>query len=87
MRNDLPNASTFFDVAEKRHIKSISLRVGYFAVSHTKTMLPPEAIGLVIEHCIVVGVVLHFTAVTSWAAQSVVERPVSAAYSTQCIIA
>ena len=36
MRNDLPNAGTFSDVAEKRHIKSISLHVGYFAVAHTK---------------------------------------------------
>ena len=35
----------------------------------------------------VVGVALHFTVVTSLAAQSVVERPVSAAYSKQCIIA
>ena len=35
----------------------------------------------------VFGVALHFTVVTSVAAQSVVERPVSAAYSKQCIIA
>ena len=35
----------------------------------------------------VVGVALHFTVVASLAAQSVVGRPVSAAYSKQCIIA
>ena len=35
----------------------------------------------------VVWVALRFTVVTSLAAQSVVERPVSAAYSKQCIIA
>ena len=35
----------------------------------------------------VVGVAPRFTVVTIWVAQSVVERPVSAAYSTQCIIA
>ena len=34
----------------------------------------------------VVGVALHFTVVTYWAAQSVVERPVSAASCTQRII-
>ena len=34
----------------------------------------------------VVGVALHFTAVTSWATQSVVERPVSAASCTLCIV-
>ena len=33
------------------------------------------------------GVALHVTVVTSLAAQSVVERPVSAASSAQCIIA
>ena len=33
----------------------------------------------------VVGVALHFTVVTSWATQSVVERPVSAASCTHCI--
>ena len=79
MGNDLPNACTFFDVAKKGHIKSISLHVGYFAVAHTETSLPSEAIGLVIKQRMVVGVALHFTVVTPWATQSVVERPVSAA--------
>ena len=80
MCNDLPKTGTFSDVADNRDIKSFSLHVGYFAVARTKTLLPPEAIDLVTEHCIVVGVALNFTVVTSWAAQSVVERPVSAAY-------
>ena len=35
----------------------------------------------------VVGVALHFAAVTAWAAQSVVERPVSAASCTPHIVA
>ena len=79
MRNDLPNACAFFDVAKKGHIKSVSHHVGYFAVAHTETSLPSEAIGLVIKQSMVVGVALHFTVVTPWATQSVVERPVSAA--------
>ena len=33
----------------------------------------------------VVGAALHFTVVTFWATQSVVERPVSAASCTRCI--
>ena len=85
--NYLHNTGTLSNVADKMHIKSVSLHVGYFAVAHTKTSLPAETTDLVIKHCMVVGVALHFTVVTSSAAQSVVERPVSAAYSTQCIIA
>ena len=86
MWDDIPNAGTFSVVAENRNIKSTSLHVGYFAVAHTKTSLPPEAIALIMKHCMVVGVALHFTVVTSWATQSVVVRPVSAAYCTRCIV-
>ena len=85
MWDDLPNTGTFSVVADNRDIKSVSLPVGYFAVAHTKTSLPPEAIDLIIKHCMVVGVALHFTVVTSWATQSVVERPVSAASCAPCI--
>ena len=85
MWDDLPNTGTFSVVAENRDIKSTLLHVGYFAVAHTKTSLPPEAIDLIIKHCMVVGVALRFTVVTSWATQSVVARPVSAASCTRCI--
>ena len=51
-----------------------------------QTSLLPDATNLVIKHCMVVGVALHFTVVTSWATQSVVERPVSAPSCTRCIV-
>ena len=85
MWDELPNTGTFSVVAENRDIKSTSLHVGYFAVAHTKTSLPPAAIALIIKQCMVVGVALHFTVVTSWATQSVVERPVSVASCTHCL--
>ena len=79
MWDDLPNPGTFSVVAENRDIKSTSLRVDCLAVAHPKTLLPPEAIDLVIKQSMVVGVALHFTVVTPWATQSVVGCPVSAA--------
>ena len=85
MWDALLDTGTFSIVAENRDINSASFHVCYFAVAKTKTSLPPAAIGLIIKHCMVVGVALHFTVVTSWATQSVVERPVSAASCTRCI--
>ena len=70
----------------KQNIESASLHLGSFAVAHTKKLPAPEATNLIIKHCMVVGAALHFTVVTFWATQSVVERPVSAASCTPHIV-